>query len=100
MAVVADFILPGLSREDYDRLRTAVDWLNEPPTGGIAHLTWWDGDDCHNIDAWEDEAAIGAFVENRLAPAMAELGLNVEPQVTVHSAHEVFAPEAVRVTAT
>lgn len=100
MAVIADFVLPGLSREDYDRLRAAVDWLADPPTGGIAHLTWWDRDDCHNIDAWEDEAAMAAFSENRLGPAMAELGLQVEPQVTFHPAHEVFAPEAIRITAT
>ena len=100
MAVVADFILPGLSREDYDRVRAAVNWLDEPPTGGIAHLTWWDGDDCHNIDSWEDEAAMAAFVESRLGPAMAELGINVEPQVTFHPAHEVFAPQAIRILAT
>jgi hypothetical protein len=100
MAVIADFILPGLSRDDYDRLRAAVGWLDDPPTGGIAHLTWWEGDDCHNIDAWEEEAAMGAFIESRLAPAMAELGLQVEPQVTFHGAHEVFAPRAVRTTAT
>jgi hypothetical protein len=31
MAVVADFILPGLSTEDYDRIRAAVNWLDNPP---------------------------------------------------------------------
>lgn len=100
MAVIADFVLPGLSPEDYDRVRETVDWLSQPPTGGIAHVTWWNGDDCHNIDVWEDEAAMNTFVEDRLAPAMAELGLQVEPSVTFYSAHEAFAPEAVRITAT
>jgi len=100
MAVIADFILPGLSSDDYDRVRVAVGWLDEPPTGGIAHLTWWDGEDCHNIDAWENEDAMGAFIEARLGPAMAELGLAIEPRVTFHSAHEIFAPEATRITAT
>lgn len=100
MAVIADYFLPGLSREDYDRVRAAVDWLETPPTRGIAHLTWWDGEDCHNIDAWEDEAAMAAFVESRLAPAMADLGIQVGPQVTFHPAHEWFAPQAIRITAT
>ncbi len=100
MAVIADFVLPGLSREDYDRLRAAVDWLNNPPIGGIAHVTWWDGDDCHNVDSWEDEAAMSAFIETRLAPAMAQLGIQVDPRITFHAAHEVFAPQAVRITAT
>ena len=100
MTVIADFVLPGLSPKDYDRVRAEVDWLSEPPTGGIAHLTWWDGDDCHNIDVWENEAAMGAFIENRLGPAMGKLGLEIEPQVVFHAAHEVFAPTAVRETAT
>lgn len=100
MAVIADFILPGLSPEDYDRVRAAVDWLSTPPIGGIAHVTWWDGDDCHNIDVWEEEAAMTAFIEDRLGPAMAELGLQVEPKMTFHPAHEAFAPAAVRITTT
>ena len=100
MAVIAELVLPGLTREDYDRVRAAADWLSQPPTGGIAHVTWWEGEDCHNVDSWQDEAAMGAFIEQRLGPAMAELGVQVQPQVTVHPAHEVFAPEAVCITAT
>ena len=100
MAVIADLVLPGVSRDDYDRVRAAVDWLNQPPAGGISHVTWWEGEDCHNIDSWEDEAAMGAFIEQRLAPVMAELGIQVEPQVTFHPAHEIFAPQAVTITAT
>lgn len=100
MAVIANFILPGLSREDYDRVREAVDWLSNPPTGGIAHLTWWEGEDCYNVDVWEDDAAFASFTEDRLGPAMAELGLQVEPRVTFHPAHEVFAPKAVTITVT
>ena len=100
MAVVADFVLPGLSSEDYDKVREAVGWLTEPPTGGIAHVTWWEGGDCHNIDVWDDEAAMGTFIETRLAPAMGALGIQVEPRVIFHPAHEVFAPVAVKITAT
>jgi hypothetical protein len=28
-------------------------------------MTWWDGDDCHNVDVWEDEAAMAAFGKDR-----------------------------------
>ena len=100
MAVIAELVLPGVSPDDYDRVRAAVDWLGQPPTGGISHVTWWEGEDCHNIDSWEDEAAMGAFIEQRLGPVMAELGIQVEPQVTLHPAHEIFAPKAVTITAT
>ncbi len=98
MAVVAHVILRGLSTEDYDRVRTEVGWLESPPEGGYSHVAWWDGDDNHNVDAWESESAFQAFAENRLSPAMGKLGIDVQPEVTFHPAHEVYTPQAVRLT--
>jgi hypothetical protein len=51
LAVVAHVILRGVSKEQYDRVRAEVGWLERAPEGGISHVTWWKGDDCHNIDA-------------------------------------------------
>jgi hypothetical protein len=99
MAVIAHVVLRGVTREQYDAVRSAADWLNLRPEGGISHVTWWEGDDCHNVDAWESEAAFGAFGEARLGPAMAHAGVAVTPDVTFHQAHEVFLPEAVTITA-
>jgi hypothetical protein len=99
VAVVAHVVLSGVSEEDYDRVRARVGWLEQPPEGGLSHLTWWEGDDCHNIDGWESEQAFQSFADTRLGPAMAALGVNAEPQVTFHPAHEVYAPRAVTVTA-
>ena len=98
MAVIAHVVLRGVSREQYDAVRAECGWLEQPPTGGIAHLTWWDGDDNHNIDAWESEEAFNAFGENRLGPGMAKLGIAVTPEVTFHPAHEVYTPQAVTLT--
>lgn len=100
MAVIAHVVLRGVSREQYDAVREEVGWLERAPDGGHAHLTWWEGDDCHNVDAWESEAAFGAFGEHRLRPAMALLGIAQAPEVTFHPAHEVFAPRAVTLTRT
>jgi hypothetical protein len=100
MAVVAHVVLRGVTREQYDAVRSAGDWLNNSPEGGISHVTWWEGDDCHNIDAWESEAAFGSFGENRLGPAMGQAGVTVTPEVTFHDAHEVFLPKAITITAT
>jgi hypothetical protein len=99
MAVVAHVVLPGVTREDYDRVREAVGWLEEPPAGGISHLTWWEGGDCHNMDSWDSEEAFNQFGQDRLGPGMAKVGIQAEPQVTFHPAHEVFAPQAVTITA-
>ena len=100
MAVIAEVTLRGISREQYDAVRKETGWLERAPEGGLAHLTWWEGEDCHNLDGWEDEAAFDAFGEQRLRPAMAALGLDVLPEVTFHPAHEIFTPRAGVIAAT
>jgi hypothetical protein len=100
MAVIAHVVLRGVTPEQYDAVRAEANWLGEAPDGGISHVTWWEGADCHNLDAWESEAAFGAFGENRLGPAMAKVGIQSEPEASFHPAHEVFLPRAVTITAT
>lgn len=70
MTVIAHVILRDVTPRQYDAVRAEVGWLEQAPDGGIAHLTWWDGADCHNVDAWDGEAAFTAFGEQRLGPAM------------------------------
>jgi hypothetical protein len=98
MAIVARIVLRGLSPEQYDRVRSETGWLERPPDGGYSHVTWWEGSDCHNIDAWESEDHFNAFGSDRLGPAMAQLGINVTPEVTLHPAHEVYTPTAITLT--
>jgi hypothetical protein len=100
MAVIVHVVLPGLNRDQYDAVRKEVGWLDKPPIGGLSHVTWWEGTDCHNLDSWESEAAFGAFGEQRLGPAMAKVGINMEVNPVFHPAHEVYLPKALTVTAT
>jgi ketosteroid isomerase-like protein len=100
MAVIAEVTLRGITPEQYDAVRARTGWLERTPAGGLAHLTWWEGADCHSVDGWESEAAFDAFGEQRLGPAMASLGLDVRPEVTFHPAHEIFTPTAGVVAAT
>ena len=100
MAVIAHVVLRGVSRQQYDQVRAEANWLKKAPDGGLVHLTWWEGADCHNTDAWESEAAFAAFGENRLGPAMQKVGVAAQPEVTFHPAHEVFLPKVLTLTAT
>ena len=93
MAVTVRVVLKGVSREQYDAIRTACGWLAEAPSGGLAHLTWWEGDDCVSIDAWESEQAVQAFIEQRMLPAMAQVGVDVEPESTPLDVHEIYLPQ-------
>ena len=98
MAVVAHVVLHGVTKEQYDQVREEVGWLEDAPVGGISHMTWWEGADCHNLDAWESEEAFNNFGMERLGPGMAKAGVQAEPQVTFHPAHEVFLPRSVTLT--
>ncbi len=98
MAVIAHIVLRGVSTDQYDQVRAEVGWLERTPEGGMAHLAWWEGDDNHNLDAWESEEACNAFGMNQLGPAMAKLGINVQPEMSFYAAHEVFTPRELRVT--
>lgn len=100
MAVIAEVVLRNITKEQYDAVRAGTRWVEEEPAGGLAHLTWWEGGDCHNSDAWESEEAFRVFGEQRLGPAMAALGLDTPPEVTFHPAHEVYVPRRGLVTAT
>jgi ketosteroid isomerase-like protein len=94
MAVAVHVTLRSVTKEQYDAVRTQAGWIEQPPGGGLSHVTWWEGDDCHNLDAWESEAAFAAFGEQRLGPAMAAAGVPVTPETIVYEAHEVFTPRA------
>jgi hypothetical protein len=99
MAVIAHVVVRGVTKEQYDAVRAECGWLEKAPDGGIAHLTWWEGEDNHNLDAWDSEEAFGRFVQERLAPAMASNGVTAQPETTFYPAHEVFLPSATTLTA-
>ena len=100
MTVIAEVTLRGITKEQYDAIRARTRWVEEAPAGGLAHLAWWEGEDCHGSDAWESEEAFQAFGEQRLAPAMAELGIDAPLEVTFRPAHEVYLPQRGLLTAT
>jgi ketosteroid isomerase-like protein len=92
MAVVAQITLRRVSREQYDGVRARAGWLDRTPAGELAHLTWWEGEDCHVVEGWESEDAFRSFEEHRLEPAMAALGLTERLDVRFHPAHEIHTP--------
>jgi hypothetical protein len=92
MAVVAHVVLRGVNRKQYDAVRTAAEWANTVADGGLSHVSWWEGDDSHSVDAWASEDAFAAFAANRLGPAVASAGLGGQPEITVHEAHDLVVP--------
>lgn len=100
MSVIVQVVLRGLSPDQYDAVRAETGWLERRPEGGNGHLTWFQGDDCFNVDAWESPEHFQRFAEQRLGPAMARVGASQQPEFSIHAAHEVYLPEAMTRLAT
>ncbi len=47
---------------------------------------------CNVLDVWESEQAFGTFMEQRLQPAIQEIGIQGQPEVKFFPLHGVFAP--------
>lgn len=95
MAVIAYMVWPGVTRERCVQVRAEAGWLEEPPVGGISHVTWREGGACHSMDAWGNEPAFSIFGTEHLGPGKA--GVQAERQLTFHPAHEVYAPWAAKI---
>jgi predicted ester cyclase len=100
MAVIAEIVVRGVTREQYDAVQQQVGALERLPEGAVAHLTWFADGDCCSVDGWESEEAFGAFAAQKLGPAMAAIGLgDLQPEVSFHPAHEINTARRAVITA-
>jgi hypothetical protein len=90
MAVVMQMRWAGVTPQQYDQVRDAVGWETDVPAGGISHVAWFEDDDLHVVDAWESPDQFQAFVDQRLMPGVAQVGVQGQPEVTIQPAHRVF----------
>ena len=56
------------------------------------HVAAFDETGLHITDVWDSTEQFQAFVNDRLAPAIAEVGIAGEPQVLFIPLHEVHCP--------
>jgi hypothetical protein len=78
--------------EQYDQAREKVGWDRDVPAGAKLHVSGFGDDGLHVLDVWESEQAFGTFMEQRLQPAIQEIGIQGQPDVKFFPLHGVFAP--------
>jgi hypothetical protein len=94
MAVVMRMSWPEVSAEQYEAAREAVHWEHDVPPGAIFHVAFFDEGGFKAVDVWESEADFNTFVETRLMPGLAPLGIEGEPTVTFAPVQATFNPQA------
>ena len=84
----------GFTKEMYEQLRKEVDWEHNHPKGELFHAVGFDkSGHIHVTDIWESAEDFNSFVETRLMPGTAEVGIQGNPQVQVFPMHAIYVPD-------
>jgi hypothetical protein len=92
MAVTTYVNWEGITAKQYDEARNVVNWENDPPPGLLFHVAAFDGTAGHFTDIWETAEAFQEFIEQRVAPGMAQVGVTSQPDPQIRPVHAVFTP--------
>ena len=90
MAIVMNMSWDGVTPEQYDQVQAEVKWEAEAPDGGVFHVAWFEEGVMRIVDVWESAEKFQSFVDGRLMPGVAKVGIQGEPAVEVHAAHRIF----------
>jgi hypothetical protein len=83
---------PGVTAEQYDALREKVLWEDNPPPGVLFHVATFEPQGIRVFDMWETAEEFDSFINERLMPAVQELGVPGEPEVDICEVHATFTP--------
>jgi hypothetical protein len=92
MATVMSMYWPDVTPQLYERVRQAVKWETDVPDGAKLHVAWLAQDGFHVQDVWESQAQFDAFMQERLAPVLEEVGIPGEPKIEFGETLAIFAP--------
>jgi hypothetical protein len=83
----------GVTPEQYEEARSRVAWETDVPDGAVFHVAGFDGDDLRVTDVWESPEQFQAFADERLMPAVQEIGIQGEPEVKLYPVQAIFNPK-------
>lgn len=90
MAIAVVIDAPGLTADQHDALVDAMGLTDQPAAavpGLIFHASGPTATGYRVIDVWADEAAMARFQQERLGPAIGQIGGMAQPQVQVMPVH-------------
>jgi hypothetical protein len=94
MAVGLRLKFPGGTEEQYEAVHQKIDVVDHPPKGMLFHASGPIEEGWGVIDFWESRAAFDKFLQERLRPAVQELGSKAPqspPDIKEFPVHDVLA---------
>ena len=74
-----------------DEIREIVRWDVDVPVGMTFHIATFDGGVLRMLDVWDSAEQFMTFVQTRIMPAVAQVGLAGQPDVIVTPMHDLFS---------
>jgi len=99
MRTVIQMSWPNVTKEEYDGLRSEVNWEGNTPEGAVLHTAGFDETGINVVDVWESIEQFNDFIGSRLMPAVQAAGIPGEPQMKIYPLHALFTPAFEEVTA-
>ena len=93
MPILMQMFWEGIKPEQYEKLRSTVNWEGNTPKGAIFHVSAFDKRGVHVTDIWESNQDFNNFIENRLMPEVKKMGITDMPQVETYNSHYTYIPE-------
>ena len=87
MAVVMVMRFAGITPEQYEEARERVRWDVDYAQGGKLHIAAFDESGLRVTDVWESAEDFERFGNDRLMPALAEMGITQQPEVEILPLH-------------
>ena len=82
----------GVTPEQYEQVRSIVNWEGNKPKGGNFHVAFFDNNGLRVVDVWDNAEDFNNFANNRLMPGVAQAGVTSQPDVEVYPVHAIFTP--------
>jgi len=83
----------GLTASQYDAVRKLFNWEGNPPKGAILHISGFTKKALRVTDIWESKEAFNEFLQNRVMPAVKQIGIQGQPKVKFFPLHALFVPD-------
>lgn len=92
MSVTMIMRWPGVTSEQYDRVCALAETVDNPPPGLMCHIAAFDDAGLRVTDVWESAEDFQRYAEQRLMPAVGQVGLSGEPSVEICGVHCILSP--------
>ena len=82
----------GIDADKYEEIRKLAKWDSDPPKGFLFHVASFAGGNAHMVDIWESAEDFQNFVQERIMPAVQQLGIGGQPDVQIYPTHAILNP--------